>query len=74
MTSDGVIKMADQFGSHVEEAVLLTFAQRARIVEELREAIAGIREGVVVYGDAAEQERNIVELEEIVDILNTPGV
>lgn len=56
----------------VTEAVPLTFAQRGTIVEELREVLAGAKEGVIVYGGRAEQDAKIAELEEIIEILNTP--
>ena len=56
-------------GLHEEEAVVLTFAQRARIVEELREVLAGAKEGAIVYED---QEGTIAEIEEIIEIVNTP--
>lgn len=62
--------MTDPFGSHVEEAVFLTFAQRARIVSELREVLAGAKEGAIVYED---QDGTIAELEEIIEIVNTPA-
>lgn len=67
MTSDGVIKM--DFGIEEVENVPLTFAHRARIVSELREVLAGAQEGAIVYED---QEGTIAELEEIIEIVNTP--
>lgn len=54
------------------EAVVLTFAQRATIVEELREVLASAREGAVVYGDRHEQDAKIEELAEIIELVNAP--
>lgn len=55
-----------------EEAVVLTFTQRATIVEELREVLADARSRRVVYGNHEEQEAKIEELEEIIELVNTP--
>ena len=61
--------MVNEFGLQDEEAVVLTFAQRARIVEELREVLAGAKEGAIVYDD---QDGTIAELEGIIEIVNAP--
>lgn len=61
------------FGVNDTEPVQLTFSQRATIVEELREVLAGAKEGAIVYGNADDQAAKITELEEIIEILNTPG-
>lgn len=64
--------MSDLEMANEEEAVVLTFTQRATIVEELREVLAGVREGAIVYGDRHEQDAKIEELEEIIERINTP--
>jgi len=56
-----------------EKAIRLTLSQRVTIVEELREVLAGAREGVIVYGNREEQDAKIAELEEIIELINTPG-
>lgn len=57
------------FGLSKIESVPLSFAQRARIVDLLRDEVQGVKVGEIRYED---NESVITELEEIIDIVNTP--
>lgn len=55
------------------EPIFLTSSQRATIVEELREVLAAAKSGTTVYGGREDQDAKITELEEIIEIVNTPA-
>ena len=59
-------------GMHDEEAVTLSMSQRGTIVEILREHLAGVRKGEIVYGGQDAQDEMADELETIIEIVNTP--